>query len=118
MKKNKIILKHCPNFYNIKNYEVDEGDYISLKLINIYEDYIFSIDENNAESLKKIEELDSILNKYIEDYTFRKEIKGGLLKIRVKKDANILESIVNGIIALFDKYEEYYTRNIYFARWV
>ncbi len=118
MVKNKIILKHCPNYYNIKNYEVDEDDYLSMKLISIYEEYIFSIDETNQESLKKIEELDTILKKYITDYNFRKELKIGLTKIRVKRDNNILESIVNGIISLFDNYEEYYTRNIYFARWV
>ncbi len=116
--KNKEILKHCPNFYKIKNFDFTEDDYISLKLVSIYEDYIFDIDEENKESLKKIEEIDYILSKYIDDYNFRKEIKDGLLKIKVKKGTNIIEAIVNGIISLFDKYEEGYTRNIYFARWV
>jgi hypothetical protein len=118
MKKNKVILKHCPNFYKINNFEFDEEDYISLKIVNIYSDYIFNIDENNSEEIKKIEELDTILSKYIDDYVFRKEIKEGLLNIKVKRGTNIIETIVNALLHLFEKYEEGYTRNIYFARWV
>ena len=118
MNKNKLILKHCPNFYKINNFEFDEEDYISLKIVNIYSDYIFNIDESNEQEIKKIEELDTILSKYIDDYVFRKEIKKGLLTIKVKRGANIIETIVDALLSLFEKYEEGYTRNIYFARWV
>ena len=118
MKKNKMILKHCPNFYKINNFEFEEEDYISLKLVNIYCDYIFNIDENNENDIKKIEDLDNVLSKYIDDYVFRKEIKKGLLTIKVKRGTNIIETIVDALLSLFEKYEEGYTRNIYFARWV
>lgn len=118
MKKNKIILKHCPNFYKINNFEFEEEDYISLKLVNIYSDYIFNIDENNKDDLMKIEVLDTVLSKYIDDYVFRKEIKKGLLNVKVKRGTNIIETIVNTLLNLFEKYEEGYTRNIYFASWV
>mgnify|MGYP003308419335 CR=1 FL=1 len=40
MKKNKIILKHCPNFYKIINFEFADDDRITSKLIEIYKDYI------------------------------------------------------------------------------
>ena len=33
MRKNKNILKYCPNFYKITNYDFDDDDHISLKLI-------------------------------------------------------------------------------------
>ena len=118
MNKNKIILKHCPNFYKINNFEFDEEDYITLKIFNIYEDYIFNIDETNEIELKKIEDLDYVLSKYIDDYSFRKDVQKGLLDIRVKRDANIIETIINAILKIFEKYEEGYTRNIYFSRCV
>ena len=118
MNNNKEILKYCPNFYKITNYEFDDEDYISLKLINIYEDYIFKIDVNNKESVNKVIEIDKILSKYIDDYTFRKEIKNGVLKIKVKRGSDILETIINSLISLFENYEDGYTRNIYFARWI
>ena len=118
MKKNKIILNHCKNFYRIKNYEYDSNDYITEKLISIYEDYIFNINEKDDNDIKKIEQLDFILGKYVDDYTFRKEIKNKVLNITVSRGTNVLESIVNSLIKLFENYEEGYTRNIYFARWI
>ena len=118
MKKNKIILNHCKNFYRIKNFEYDNEDYITNRLISIYEDYIFNIDEKDVNELKKIEQLDYILGKYIEDYKFRKEIKNKVISIRVSKGSDILDAIVNALIRLFESYEEGYTRNIYFARWI
>lgn len=118
MKKNKIILNHCPNFYKIKNFEIEDEDTISIKLITIYEDYIFNIDEKNDTELKKIENLDKILGKYVDDYTFRKEIQSGVLNIKVKRGNDIMETIVNNLISLFENYEDGYTRNIYFARWI
>ena len=118
MNKNKIVLKHCKYFYKIKDFEYDNDDYITDKLISTYEDYIFNIDINNADSLKKIERLDAIIYKYVEDYNFRKEIKTRIYDIKVSRNDNILESIVNSLIKLFENYEEGYTRNIYFARWI
>lgn len=118
MNKNKLVLKHCANFYKITNFAFDEDDYISIKLVDIYEDFIFSIDENDKEQLSKVESIDYILAKYIDDYNFRKEIKKGILNIKVKRSANIIDAIINAIISLFNKYEDGLTRNIYFARWV
>lgn len=118
MKNNKLILKYCPNFHKIKDYEFEDEDYVSLKLISIYEDYIFSIDLSNEEEINKIKELDSILSKYIDDYLFRKEIKNSILKIKVRRGTDIIETIVNSLISLFENYEDGYTRNIYFARWI
>ena len=118
MNRNKFILNNCPNFYKIKNYEYDEEDYISLKIIGIYEEYIFNIDEKNENDLEKVKELDSILNKYIDDYTFRKEIKKGLMNLKIKRGSNIVDIIIDSVISLYNNYEDGYTRNIYFARWI
>lgn len=118
MKKNKVIINNCPNFYKIKNFDIEESDYVTDKLISVYEDYIFNIDIKYKESLDKVRELDLILGKYVDDYSFRKEIKQGVLNIKVARGTNIMESIVDALIRLFQKYEEGYTRNIYFARWI
>ena len=115
MKKNKQILKYCPNFYKIINFECLEDDYITYKLISIYEDYIFNCDENNKEVLEK---LDYAVNKYIDDYFFRKEMRFGLKEIRVKKNDDVKKVIVDNIIRLSENYDMGFTRNIYFARWI
>ena len=118
MNKNKKVLKYCKNFYKIKDYDYDESDFITDKLFSIYEDYIFSIDDTNDVSLKKAEKLDTILGKYINDYEFRKCIKDGVLKIKVNRNCDIHDAIVDALIKLFEIYEEGCTRNIYIARWI
>ena len=115
MKKNKQLLKYCPNFHKIVNFEYLEDDYITHKLISIYEDYIFNDKNINYDNLTK---LDYAVNKYIDDYFFRKEMRRGLTEIRVKKGENIVELIVNSIIRLSENYDMGFTRNIYFARWI
>ena len=118
MNKNKVILKHCPNFYKIINFEFDENDKISEKLISVYKDFIFTINPDNLGYLKIIEKIDYILNKYIDDYHFRKQIQRDLLEVRVKASGDIEKSIMQSILDIFDRYEIGYTRNIYFARWI
>ncbi len=118
MNRNKIILKNCPNFYKIINFDYPEGDNISERLITIFQEYIFSVDINDTDELKKITELDKVLNKYIDDYLFRKEMRYGLLQLRFKKDDDLLRAITEQILRLFSNYEEGLTRNIYFSRWI
>ena len=90
MKKNKIILSYCKNFYKIKNFEYDGEDYITNKL----------------------------LSRYVDDYNYRKEVKRQVLNIGVKKGIDVINSIINSLINIDENYEEGYTRNIYFARWI
>ena len=118
MQKNKIIIKNCPNFYKIKNYEFDENDYVTLKIVGVYEDYIFNIDEKNSSEIEKAKEIDNIIGKYIDDYNFRKEIKNGLMSLKIKRGSNIIDIIIDSVISLYNNYEDGYTRNIYFARWI
>lgn len=118
MHKNKQILRHCPNFYKIVNFEFFEDDLLSEKLIGVYEDFVFKVDITNKNQVVKLEQLDVVINKYIDDYFFRKELREEMQKIRVRKDEDILTSIVNWIIKVFDNYEVGYTRNIYFSRWI
>lgn len=118
MKKNKIILSHCPYFYKINEFVFFEDDRISGKLIQVYRNYVFSIDVNDDKQLHDVEKIDYILNKYIDDYMFRKQIQKELLNSKIKSDGSIVNSIVDILISLYDIYESGYTRNIYFARWI
>ena len=119
MDKAKKVIALCQNYYKIVNFEYDDEDHISEKLINIYKDYLFKIDPNNADEVSTVKKMDEVLNKYIDDYVFRKEMTKELLKVRInKKCADILRAIVDSILAIFNHYQEYTTRNIYVSRWI
>ena len=119
MKNNKEVLKYCPNFYRIVNFDYASDDFITEKLISIYEDYIFKIDLANLEEIELAGKIDRVLSKYIEDYAFRKELRKELVEVRIKKSCtDILKAIVESVIAIFARYEEYTTRHIYISRWI
>lgn len=119
MSNNKLVLKYCPNFYRIVNMDFVEGDNISTKLVDIYQDFIFKADVSNIEDVNLVKNIDHVIGSYIDDYSFRNEVKNQLFSVKVKKtEKNILWSIVEAIIHIFDKYIEETTRKIYIARWI
>lgn len=118
MKKQKLILSYCPYFYKIINFEFYEDDVISKKLIMLYRDYIFNVDVTNKRDIAKAQRLDLILNKYIDDYVFRKTLQKDILSINVLDGETKEQVFISGIFSIYDAYESGYTRNIYFARWI
>ena len=118
MKNNKLVLSYCKNFEKIVNTDFVEGDNLSIQLVKIYQDYIFNIDLSNEEELSNAVEIDKIMAKYIDDYLFRKTLRQELLHVRVKKEGNIIKTIVESIIAIFHKVEFEATRKIYISKWI
>ena len=51
---NKIVLKYCKDYYRIINEEFGELDYMSAKVIQVYQSFIFSINIKNKNDIKKI----------------------------------------------------------------
>lgn len=118
MNNNKEILNYCPNYYNIVNFDFNESDLISEKLINIYKNYVFSINIQDNDDIKKVQEIDRVLSNYIHDYLFRSTLQKEIITVKVKKDNNILKNLVDIIIKIFTNYEEYTTRRIYISKWI
>lgn len=119
MNNNKIILGYCKNFDRIVNTDFLEGDSMSFQLVKIYRDFIFKIDINNEEDIKKAIDIDRTMGKYVEDYFFRKTMQEELLKSKLRKTAgDVLRTIVDCIISIFKRYEEDATRKIYISKWI
>lgn len=112
MSQNKLIINLCPNYYKIINFNPIIGDEITSKLIEMYRNFIFSVDTTIPENIKKVTELDGALNKYIDDYIFRKEVQKRYLSL------TSITSFIDSILSLFNNYEEYTTRVIYISRWI
>lgn len=118
MDKNKYIISRCPNFYKIINYDYYKEDIITKKIINIYRSYIFNTSPNNNEEMKKAIELDKALNKYINDIYFRKELQNRFKYYEIVTTTNIVNSLVDNIINVYENYKEGTTRSIYVAKWI
>ncbi len=118
LNKNKLILEKCPNFYRIVNFEYFEEDAITEKLIKIYESFIFNIDISNNEDLETVKKIDYVLGKYIDDFLFRRKMQKEIMHVKVSKTGNVLKTIVESIIQIFNRYEEETLKNIYIAKWI
>ncbi len=114
----KDILKYCPNYYNIVNFDFNESDIISEKLINIYKNYILSVNLDCEEEVTRVTNLDRVFGSYIHDYLFRSTLQKEIINVRVKKDENIIRSLVDSILKIFNNYEEYTTRKLYISKWI
>ena len=116
---NKRIISYCKNFYKIVNFKPLEGDNITTKLIDIYQEYIFKIDVNNSEDINTVIQIDEVLSKYIDDYSFRDELKKQIVNIKIKNDVkDVLKEIIKAIINIFNNYQEFTTRIIYISKWI
>lgn len=119
MSENKLVLRYCPNFYKIINFNPMEGDELSYRIIHMYQDYIFSVNVHDESAVNEIKELDAAVSKYIDDYQFRKEVQKQISGIKVKKDTkDIIKLFIEAIIKIFTNYEDYTTRVIYVSRWI
>lgn len=116
---NKVVLKYCPDYYRIINEEFNELDYMSDKIIEIFQQYIFSIDIRNKSEIKKISSLNKALVRYFDDREFKTILTNFLLALKVPKGTkNVISIIVDNIIEQHLKYMEGFTRNIYIPRWI
>ena len=116
---NKVVIKNCKDYYRIINEEFNELDYMSDKIIHIYQTYIFSINARNKNEMKKAVSLNTAVTRYFDDREFRTLLNNYLTGLKVSKsETNIISFIANNIIKEYEKYMEGFTRNLYIPRWI
>lgn len=116
---NKVILKYCPDYYRIINEEFSELDYMSDKVIEIYQSFIFTVDINEKDQLKLISLLNKAVCRYFDDREFKKMLISSLSTLKIPKSTkNVLGVIVGEIIKQYNKYMEGFTRNLYIPKWI
>ncbi len=119
MNKNKEIINLCPNYYKIINFHPIDDDKITDKIFALYKEYIFSVNINDEASVNEIKELDYALGKYINDYSFRREVQKAIMSFKVKNGTqNILKAFIEVILKTYANYEDFTTRVIYISRWI
>ena len=116
---NKVVLKYCPDYYRIINEEFSELDYMTDKIITIFQSYIVKIDITDKAALKKVSTFNNAVARYIDDREFKTLLTSSLTSLKVsKKETDVIGVIVKTIIDEYKKYMEGFTRNLYIPRWI
>jgi len=115
IKKIKKVLRNCPYYDDIMNYDILYDDIYSLDLIDWYKDIIF----DKEIDLVTIKNIDRCIYMYINDYNYRV----GLKKVVKLKDMDLnsisrKKRMIKKILNYNDLYEENSILNIVTSRWL
>jgi len=101
------ILKHCPNYDYIVNYEYEYGDSLSSKLIDWYRELIFSANGDNEKQLLLINALDRSLYLYIKDNKYKRGIRKIITDEELTfQDKNLIKDVIKKLIEFTSNYEK------------
>ena len=113
------ILKHCPHYDSIVNYEYEYGDSLSSKLIDWYRELIFAVNGNDEKQLKVVEALDKGIYLYVKDNKYKSELKKHLriedISLESKK---LIKDLIKKIIVFTSKYEQRQLLEVTSSIWI
>lgn len=113
------ILKHCPHYDLIVNYDYEYGDNLSSKLIDWYRELIFAVNSNDEKQLKVVEALDKGLYLYVKDNKYKSELRQQLkvedINLESKK---LIKDLIKKIIVFTSKYEQRQIMEVTSAIWI
>lgn len=115
----RIVLKNCPNYDAIVNYEYPYGDNLSKRLIDWYRELIFSADGTNENQLMLIRALDKSLYLYVKDNKYKR----GLKKIIKDEELGfenkaIIKDVIKKLIEYTNNYEKKEVLEVTVAKWL
>lgn len=113
------VLKYCPNFDSIVNYDYEYGDVLSSKLIDWYRDLVFSTDGNNEKQLTIISFIDKSLSMYVKDRRYKKGLSGILTVDDISlNNQNLIKELIKKIVVFTNNYEKKKVLEISSPKWL
>lgn len=113
------ILKHCPHYDCIVNYEFECGDNLSKRLIDWYRELIFAVNGNDEKQLKIVEAIDKGLYLYIKDNKYKSEFKKNLRVEEINLESKkLIKDLIKKIIVFTSKYEQRQIMEVTSSIWI
>ena len=113
------ILKHCPNYDHIVNYEYEYEDKISSSLIDWYRELIFAVNGEDEKQLLIVEALDKGLYLYVKDNRYKSEFKKILKLEEISLESKkLIKDLIKKIIVFTSKYEQKQIMEVTSAIWI
>lgn len=113
------ILKHCPHYDYIVNYDYEYGDKVSSSLIDWYRELIFAVNGNDEKQLMIVEALDKGLYLYVKDNKYKSEFKKNLRLEEISLESKkLIKDLIKKIIVFTSKYEQRQIMEVTSAIWI
>ena len=101
------VLKNCPHYDQVVNYEYPYGDTLSKKLIDWYRELIFSANGNDEKQLLLINALDRSLYLYIKDNKYKRGIRQIITDEELTfEDKKLIKEVIRKLIEFTTSYEK------------
>lgn len=101
------VLDRCPNFDYIVNYDFEDGDELTKRLIDWYKELIFSINKNDVNQLAIITILDKSLYMYLKDHRYSRGLRKILTSDEVSlKSQDLIKKLIVKIIRFTNSYDQ------------
>ena len=101
------VLDRCPNFDYIVNYDFEDGDELTKRLIDWYKELIFSINKNDVNQLAIITLLDKSLYMYLKDHRYSRGLRKILTSDEVSlKSQDLIKQLIVKIIKFTNSYDQ------------
>lgn len=113
MKGQKAVLVHCKHYDAIMNFRYPYDDYITEKLVNAYQEYLFQIDCSDEKSLLLATQLDQVMQVYIGTKSFYQYVQNYYLE-----DTNTVFVDIIDMVALYHDYIRKEIKSIHTTKWI
>ena len=101
------VLRNCPHYDQVVNYEYPYGDTLSKKLIDWYRELIFSANGNDEKQLLLINALDRSLYLYIKDNKYKRGIRQIITDEELTfEDKKLIKEVIRKLIEFTTSYEK------------
>lgn len=115
----RVVLKNCPNYDTIINYEYPYGDTLSKKLIDWYRELIFSADGTNENQLMLIRALDKSLYLYVKDNKYKRGLKKIIKDEELSfQNKSVIKDVIKKLIEYTNNYEKKEVLEVTVAKWL
>ncbi|MDD2434780.1 MAG: hypothetical protein PHO63_00820 [Bacilli bacterium] len=111
------VLKYSPNYNDIVNYNFDEDDFVSQRIINYYQEYLFG--NIYKPQLKKIKVFDKIVWEYIKNDQFYQYVQYYLKELELSNsDLDYYEHLDRNLEKLYKDFDKNSLKKVVSTKWL
>lgn len=109
----KEVLVCCKNYDAIINFKYPSHDYITEKLISVYQEYLFQVDPTDFKMLNMAKQLDQVMQVYISTKSFYRFVQDSYVA-----EEHLFFDEIADVIALYHDYIKEEMKSSNSTKWI